>query len=107
MDEPSRDGRSIDRADQYQKGMNVHYSSGVYNHLFYLLATQAQWDVKQAFQVMIKANMDYWTPTSTFNEGGCGIINAANDIGYSVDDVMQVLSSVGINYQACNYESMK
>ena len=104
MDQPSRDGRSIDRVDQYKKGMNVHYSSGVYNHLFYLLATQDQWDVKQAFQVMIKANMDYWTPTSTFNEGGCGIINAANDLGYSVDDVKQVLSSVGINYQACSYD---
>ena len=104
MDQPSRDGRSIDRVDQYKKGMNVHYSRGVYNHLFYLLATQDQWDVKQAFQVMIKANMDYWTPTSTFNEGGCGIINAANDLGYSVDDVKQVLSSVGINYQACSYD---
>ena len=102
MDEPSRDGRSIDSADQYLEGMDVHYTSGVYNRLFYLLAHQPQWDVKQAFHVMVKANMDYWTPYSTFDEGSCGVINAAKDLGYSIDDVKQVLDEVAINYQACS-----
>ena len=102
MDEPSRDGRSIDRADQYREGLNVHHSSGVYNRLFYLLANQPQWNVRQAFHVMIKANMDYWTPYSTFEEGGCGLINAAHDLGFSVADVKQSLEQVSINYQNCN-----
>ena len=105
MDEPSRDGRSIDRADQYHKGMDVHHSSGVYNHLFYLLANQPEWTINQAFHVMVKANMDYWTPYTTFDEGSCGIINAANDLGFSVDDVKQSLDQVAINYSHCDATS--
>lgn len=101
MDEPSRDGKSIDRADQYHHGMDVHHSSGVYNRLFYLLANQPKWTVEQAFHVMVKANMDYWTPYSTFEEGGCGIINAARDLGFSVDDVKPVLEEVAIDYTHC------
>ncbi|WP_336118282.1 M4 family metallopeptidase, partial [Klebsiella pneumoniae] len=31
MDQPSRDGRSIDNASQYYNGIDVHHSSGVYN----------------------------------------------------------------------------
>ncbi|MFM7202100.1 MAG: M4 family metallopeptidase [Myxococcota bacterium] len=38
MDQPSKDGRSIDHARQYKRGMDPHYSSGVANNVFYLLA---------------------------------------------------------------------
>ncbi len=102
MDTPSHDGKSIDRADEYRDGLDVHHSSGVYNRLFYVLAHQPKWDVKQAFHVMLKANMDYWTPYSTFQEGGCGIIDAASDLGYSIDDVKQSLDEVAIDYNDCN-----
>jgi pseudolysin len=101
MDMPSRDGKSIDRADQFRTGMNVHHSSGVYNRLFYVLANQPEWNTRQAFQVMVKANMDYWTPYSTFAEGACGIISAARDLGFSVVDVKQALEQVAISDQAC------
>lgn len=101
MDRPSRDGRSIDRADQYQKGIDVHYSSGVYNRLFYLLANRPGWDPRKAFHVMLKANMDYWTPKSTFVEGACGIISAASDLEFSVDDVQRSLDEVMIDYEEC------
>lgn len=101
LDMPSRDGRSIDRADQYHPGMNVHYSSGVYNRLFYLLVNQPGWNVRQAFHVMVKANMDYWTPYSDFQQGACGVISAARDLALSVDAVKQSLDGVGIDYQAC------
>ncbi len=102
LDKPSRDGRSIDRADQYRKGMNVHYSSGVYNRLFYLLANQPGWDVRQAFHVMLKANVDYWTPLSTFEEGACGVLSAAKDLDLSLDAVKRSLDEVVINYQQCD-----
>jgi len=49
MDQPSRDGRSIDTVDQYVKGMDVHYSSGVYNRLYYLMSNQSGWDPHKAF----------------------------------------------------------
>jgi pseudolysin len=101
MDKPSRDGSSIDSADEYYGGIDVHYSSGVYNHLFYLLATQPEWNVRKAFDVMVKANMDYWTPYSTFEEGGCGLMHAAKDLGYALDDVKKSLSDVAISLQSC------
>lgn len=101
MDMPSRDGQSIDSADQYQQDMDVHHSSGVYNRLFYLLAHRPQWDVKQAFEVMVKANMDYWTPYSDFTDGACGVMKAADDLNLPVDDVKEVLSQVAIHYENC------
>ena len=101
LDKPSRDGESIDSADQYYQGMNVHHSSGVYNRFFYLLATQPDWNVRQAFHVMLKANVDYWTPYSNFNEGACGVISAAKDLGLSVDAVKLSLDGVNVDYQAC------
>jgi pseudolysin len=101
MDEPSKDGVSIDSAEQYTKDLDVHHSSGVFNRLFYLIATTAGWDTHKAFEVMVKANMDYWTPTTTFDEAGCGIINATHDLGFSVPDVKNSLTKVAINYESC------
>ncbi|KGP62628.1 zinc protease [Legionella norrlandica] len=101
MDQPSRDGMSIDVADDYYGGLDVHYSSGVYNHLFYILSNQPNWNLRMAFDVMVKANMDYWTPYSTFDEGGCGMLSAAKDLGYNLDDIKRSLSEVTINYQSC------
>lgn len=101
MDKPSKDGRSIDKVSQYRKGMDVHWSSGVYNRLFYLLANTPGWNSKKAFQVMVKANMDYWTPTTTFDEGACGVINATEDFTWSIDDVTRAMDMVGIDYSDC------
>lgn len=101
MDQPSRDGRSIDRANQYKPGMDVHYSSGVYNHLFYLLSTQTGWTPKKTFEIMLKANMDYWTPTTTFDEASCGVLAAASDIGVPTHEITWALDEVGVHYEQC------
>lgn len=101
MDMPSRDGMSIDKASEYYPGIDVHYSSGVYNHLFYLMSTQPGWDVRKAFDVMVKANMDYWTPNVGFNEAGCGVISAAQDLGFQVADVKAALDKVDVSYATC------
>lgn len=61
MSNPPQDGKSIDNAANFTSGMDVHYSSGVYNKAFYLLATKAGWDTKKAFQVFARANDLYWT----------------------------------------------
>ena len=101
MDKPAQDGKSIDSADQYRKGLDVHYSSGVYNRFFYLLANQPGWNTRQAFHIMIKANMDYWTPQSTFSDGACGVLSAANDLGLSLDGVKQSFKAVAIDTEGC------
>lgn len=101
MDNPSLDKHSIEFAHHYRDGMDVHYSSGVYNKLFYLIATTPNWNTHKAFKLMLKANMDYWTPTTTFTEAACGIIYAAKDLRYSINDVKNALEEVIIDYDNC------
>ena len=95
MYNPPLDGGSIDNASKYTSSMDVHYTSGVYNKAFYLLATTAGWDTKKAFQVMADANRLYWTANSTFNDGACGVEKAAANRGYVVADVTNAFKGVG------------
>ena len=101
FDKPSRDGRSIDSADQFYSGLEMHLSSGVFNRLFYLIATQRGWNVRKAFEIMIKANMDYWTPTSNFQEASCGVIDAAHDLGYSITGIKTAVRKIGLDPAKC------
>ena len=99
MDTPSQDGRSIDHAADMTSGMDVHYSSGVYNRAFYTLATTSGWSVQEAFAVMLRANELYWTANSTFNAGACGVESAATDLGLSAADVTDAFAVVGVQCQ--------
>jgi pseudolysin len=101
MDKPSRDGESIDTADQYNDNLDVHYSSGVYNHLFYIMANQPGFDTRKAFDIMVKANTDYWTPYVDFQSGACGVIKATHDLGYPIEPVMSSLEEVKIDTSSC------
>lgn len=96
MDMPSRDNRSIDHANQYRNGMDVHLSSGVYNRAFYLLSTSTGWNIQQAFDVYVEANQTYWNATETFDSAGRGVYRAAKALGYCVDDVLTSLTQVGV-----------
>jgi pseudolysin len=106
MDVPSKDCAgakecSIDNFNEYHTGMNVHYSSGVYNRFFYLLATSPGWNIKKAFDVMVQANTHYWTAHSSFLTGACGVVRAARDFDYATTAVRQAFSSVGIDTINC------
>lgn len=100
MEDPTRDGRSIAHAKDFRDGLDNHFSSGVYNRAFFLLANRAGWDVRKAFVVFAAANRDYWTPSSTFNSGACGVLAAAVDQGYPAIDVHAAFAQVGV---ACDY----
>ncbi len=95
--DPTRDGRSIANAANYTSGLDVHYSSGVYNKAFYLLATTAGWNTRKAFEVMVDANRLYWTANSTFVQGACGVEKAAAARGYTVADVTRAFAGVGVS----------
>ncbi len=101
MDVPSKDGKSIDTAKGYYEGLNPHYSSGVYNRLFYLLSNEADWDIRKAFEVMVEANKHYWVPRSTYIQGACGILSAAKGLKYETDAIKRSLDTVAIDYQNC------
>lgn len=107
MDIPSKDGRSIDNAEQYYGGLDVHYSSGVYNRLFYLMATKSGWDTRKAFNVMVNANLYYWIPYSTYKSAACGVLSATKDLNYSLSDVKSALDKVKIDYSMCKLDNSK
>jgi len=96
MCNPTQDGASIDNAANYTSSLDVHYSSGVYNKAFCLLSKTSGWNVPKAFKVFARANANYWTASSTFNSGACGVQTAAQDLGYSVADVTAAFSAVGV-----------
>ena len=97
MCNPPADGGSIDNASQYTSSLDVHYSSGVYNKAFCTLAKTAGWDTPKAFKVFARANANYWTPSSTFNSGACGVETAATDLGYTKADVTAAFAVVGVS----------
>jgi vibriolysin len=97
MANPPLDGRSIGNAANYTAGMDVHYSSGVYNKAFYTLATKAGWNTQKAFQVFARANDLYWTASTDFNQGACGVQTAASNLGYTVADVTAAFTAVGVS----------
>ncbi|MES2047528.1 MAG: M4 family metallopeptidase [Pseudomonadota bacterium] len=96
MANPTQDGRSIDNAANYTSSLDVHNSSGVFNKAFYLLATKTGWSTRKAFEVMADANRLFWTASSTFNQGACGVEKAAIARGYAVADVTAAFASVGV-----------
>ncbi|MHB1948032.1 MAG: M4 family metallopeptidase [Gammaproteobacteria bacterium] len=110
MDLPSKDckGRhpgsscSIDDAGQYNNSIDVHYSSGVYNRFFYLLSTSQGWNTKQAFQVMAHANAYYWTSTTNFQNGACGVLKAGTELGYDLDAIQEAFKVVKIDTSKCS-----
>ncbi len=97
MCNPTQDGGSIDNAANYTSSMDVHYTSGVYNKAFCTLAKKSGWDTKKAFQVFARANANYWTASSTFNQGACGVETAATDLGYTKADVTSAFTAVGVS----------
>jgi Zn-dependent metalloprotease len=102
MDDPPRDGNSIGHASDYYNGMDVHYSSGVYNKAFYLLANKAGWNTKTAFQVFARANQLYWTSSTDYDQGACGVESAATDLGLTQADVTAAFASVGVSCDGGN-----
>lgn len=103
MDDPKQDGRSIAHTSEYYDGMDVHFSSGVYNKAFYNLATTPGWDTMLAYTVFYYANLTEWQPVETFSSAGCGTIRAAKALyayspEFNPDSVIAALKSVGIYY---------
>jgi Zn-dependent metalloprotease len=94
---PEQDGKSIGDASKFTSSLNVHYSSGVYNKAFALLATTPGWSARKAFEVMLIANTLYWKSGSTFNEGACGVVQAAKDKGYPDAEVTAAFAKVGVS----------
>ncbi|MCO1333974.1 M4 family metallopeptidase [Microbulbifer sp. OS29] len=101
FEDPTDDGSSIGHADDYYNGMDVHYSSGVFNRAFYLLANTNGWDTRTAFDPFVLANQTYWSADSDYVDGACGVLSAATDLGYNTSDVVSAFSTVGVSTSNC------
>ncbi len=96
IDDPPADGYSIDNVNDYYDGLNVHYSSGVFNKAFYLLATSYGWTTQKAFKLFLKANRRFWVPDSTFQEAANDVYDAAVDLGYPTHYMQHAFEMVGL-----------
>ena len=96
MKNPPQDGRSIGHVSDYASGMDVHYSSGVFNKAFYSLAVTSGWNTRKAFDIFVKANQIYWNQNTNFEDGACGAWKAARDLNYNTTDVTNAFKVVGI-----------
>ncbi|HTP28796.1 MAG TPA: M4 family metallopeptidase, partial [Anaeromyxobacteraceae bacterium] len=97
MDDPTKDGGSIDNYKKYSSKLDVHCSSGIANNAFVLMAqggtnrTSGQTvdasqslGMQKALQVMYRAETVYFTPNETFPQAGQACVKAATDL-YGAD----------------------
>jgi len=89
-----------DQYDEHDKqSYIVHTASGVFNRAFYFMSKQL--GIKTAFHIMIVANAKYWTPTTDFHEGACGVVHAANDLKINAYVMPYIFRKVGIDVSQC------
>ena len=98
LDDPTRDGITIDNYQDYTSSTEVHDGAGIYDKAFYILAAQDGWGVKKAFSTFVLANEQYWNSQSDFEDAACGVLSAAQRLGNNTDDVSQAFADVGIYY---------
>lgn len=93
---PELDGNSIGSANDYNDSLDVHYSSGVYNKAFYLLASTYGLGIQKTFQYMGNANYNYWVPFNTFAYGACGVIQSAYDAKADHTQIIKAFKDVDV-----------
>jgi Zn-dependent metalloprotease len=111
MDDPRRDGASIDHYSAYDDRLDVHYSSGLPNNAFYLLAEGGTHRTSKvavagigrdkAAAIFYRALVAYMTPTTNFAAARKATLDAAADLyGSSGAEVAAVASA----WSACGVE---
>ncbi|MBL7481599.1 M4 family metallopeptidase [Legionella bononiensis] len=96
MDDPTKDGLSIGNAAHFTDSLDVHMTSGVFNKAFYVLAHKPGWSIQKAFQIMVDANMNYWSPIAYYDFAACGVIQAAIDRKFDKTPVIEAFAEVGV-----------
>ncbi len=111
MDTPRRDGRSIDHYSLYTSTMDVHYSSGLGNNWFFLLANGGTNQtsgigvtgigIAKAERIWYVALTGYMTSTTTFSGARTATIDAATQLfgstSVEVQRVKDAWTAVGVN----------
>ncbi|SET88225.1 M4 family metallopeptidase [Stigmatella erecta] len=91
MDDPTKDGYSVDHYKNYPKQTEVHGSSGIANNAFYLLANggtnrtskatvQDGIGMEKGLKIYYRALAHYMTPNTTFAQAREATVKAATDL---------------------------
>jgi bacillolysin len=91
MDDPAKDGYSVDHYKNYPKQTEVHGSSGIANNAFYLLANggtnrtskatvQDGIGMEKGLKIYYRALAHYMTPNTTFAQAREATVKAATDL---------------------------
>lgn len=102
FENPEDDNMSIAHVSNYTDDLGPHYSSGVYNRVFYILVRDFQLPIKNVFHVFLLANRMYWHNLTTFASGACDVMKAAYDLGQDGSRFREAFRSVGID--VCSIE---
>ncbi|WP_163997018.1 M4 family metallopeptidase [Pyxidicoccus caerfyrddinensis] len=112
MNDPTKDGYSIDNYKNYPKQKEVHGSSGIANNAFYLLVNGGKnktsgaevkdgVGMEKGLKIYYRALAHYMTPSTTFAQAREACIKAATDLhGANSPEVQKVKESwtaVGVN----------
>ena len=102
MSNPTSDGRSVDHYSRYRPGMDVHFSSGIANNAFYLLANggtnrtsgqgvQGGIGIEKGLKIFGQALTNYMAPNTTFSGARAATLRAAADLyGAASPEVQKV-----------------
>merc|ERR1711936_534571 len=107
---PGDDNRSIKHTRDYYNGMDVHYSSGIFNHAFYQLVEIQGMNIFDAYECFLHANRLIWSENTNFDQGACGVMQAAYDLGHDTQKVQAAFNVVGIDLSSsgtnCDYSAL-
>ncbi len=109
MDDPTKDGISIDNANRYRPFMDVHYTSGVSNNVFYLASEGGRNKTsgiqvapigrEKAEAIFYRALTVYMTPITNWAKARDYTVQAALDL-YSqaeADGISEAWRACGVN----------
>jgi len=81
LDEPTRDGRSMDHLDAFQAQIGEHYNAGIFNKAFHRLATrELPWNTQYAFTLFALANQQCWISNTSFEQAAHCVLQQAHSI---------------------------
>lgn len=104
MNDPHKDGDSIDYAPDYS-GQDVHYTSGVPNLAFYLMAMGGKHPrnkttiqvtgigIEKAAKVFYRANTSLMTASTSYAGAKTACEQAAQQLGFSADEIASVTAA--------------
>ncbi len=102
MNDPAKDGKSLDLLANFTSSVDVHYSSGISNLAFYLLAHGGNHPrgktnvvvtgigIDKASQIFYRANTTIFTASTKFVAARTATEQAATQLGYSPDTIASV-----------------